>query len=160
MDEIREATINDLNSLQDLMERVYNPFFAKTFKNNYNMELNREGFLLASSMFIRNPDCSTIIAVNENNEVVGCIFASLLRWHLNPTEIYANFSHWCIDQGKADRNLGARLFREAENWSKGRGAKFISVALIDNFEPTAKLKVALELVYGFKKEESIYMKGL
>ena len=157
---IREATEKDLDKITELMIKVYNPFFGNDFGDNYGMKLYPDGFKNATKAFINHSDCYSIIGVNEAGDVVGCIFATVLQWHLNPEEKFANFTHWCIDKDKADKRLGKQLFDKAEEWSRAKGAKLISVSLMDDFEPTKKLGVALEYFYGFQKKESVYVKGL
>lgn len=158
---IRQGSIHDIENLTNLMKKVYAPFFVTNFLSKYGMALNEKGFGLAATMAVNNPNKLVLVALSQEDwSIVGSIFGTIGQWHLNPNERFVELSHWCIDTEKAERTLGKKLYAKIEEWAKLKGAKCITISLMDDFEPTRKLATALGFFYGFDKQESIYMKGL
>lgn len=122
---IRTATLNDLKTIQDLSQELfeYDAQWDKFFNINWSHDKNGGRFF---RKILTNRKCICFIA-EKNNMAVGYLVASVLPTHfwrpIKSTEITNLF----IKENYRDMNIGTKLVESFLKWSREKGVKRAAV---------------------------------
>lgn len=110
--EIREATLNDINKLTDLMEHLGYPTTIENMETRFrNIEAS--------------PDYHTLLATYDG-KIVGMI-GLVKGYYYEMDGSYVRIVALVVDSNYRSKGIGKKLINEAENWARTIGATGIGL---------------------------------
>jgi GNAT superfamily N-acetyltransferase len=124
---IREATLDDLETLMPICEEMYRLSESKRFGLGYDLE-SAQNFV---AHHIDKEDRACFVA-ERDGFIVGTIGLSCWPWDLDDSQKIATEEWWYVDPTERGGNLEKALLGIAKVWAKSKGATCLRMAALKN----------------------------